>query len=178
MRIGTKSYVSVFFIIVAAIVGFQNCGPGRGSASYSSTSPDPVEKISPKQVEQQTVASEKVAIAEVTDTKSEKIINEYGDHLIVTKAQLKVTEQLKGSYDSESPSLVVKGGTVDGITMSVSDQIHLNKGDKVVVFSRKNSFGREMPSRGKSSVLHIKDNMAGGMSLNEIRSHIRAGVQK
>jgi hypothetical protein len=61
--------------------------------------------------------------------------NSYGDELIYTHATVRVAEALKG----DRTDLVVKieGGTLNGITLTVSDTTAFQTGEEVLVFLKK-----------------------------------------
>ncbi len=61
--------------------------------------------------------------------------NRYGDELIYTNATIRVAESLKG----DRSDLVVKaeGGTINGITLTVSDSAKFRTGEEVLVFVKK-----------------------------------------
>ena len=63
--------------------------------------------------------------------------NEYGDELIYTHASIRVAESLKG--DRSDVEVRVEGGTINGLTLLVSDTAEFKTGEEVLVFLKKNA---------------------------------------
>jgi hypothetical protein len=61
--------------------------------------------------------------------------NSYGDELIYTHATVRVAEALKG--DRTDLVVKVEGGTLNGITLTVSDTSAFQTGEEVLVFVKK-----------------------------------------
>jgi hypothetical protein len=61
--------------------------------------------------------------------------NSYGDELIYTHATVRVSEALKG--DRTDLVVKVEGGTLNGITLTVSDTTPFQTGEEVLVFLKK-----------------------------------------
>lgn len=61
--------------------------------------------------------------------------NAHGDELIYTHVTIRVAESLKG--DRSDLVLKVEGGTLNGITLTVSDGVQFQSGEEVLVFVKK-----------------------------------------
>ena len=61
--------------------------------------------------------------------------NSYGDELIYTHAAVRVAEALKG--DRSDLVVKIEGGTLNGITLTVSDTTPFQTGEEVLVFLKK-----------------------------------------
>jgi hypothetical protein len=83
--------------------------------------------------------------------------NEFGDELIYTNVSIRTDEALKG--DRTPLSLIVEGGTFNGVTLTVSDAPTFSVGEEVVVFARQ-SLTSFRPAYGGQSKYRIgKDGM-------------------
>jgi hypothetical protein len=79
--------------------------------------------------------SERVVVASVERVRPEYRRNEFGDELIVSRADLRVTESLKGrSADGETVVVEVEGGTIGDVTLHVSDLPAIAAGENAVFF--------------------------------------------
>jgi hypothetical protein len=105
---------------------------------------------SPQTIEERADGSDTVAVVGIESVKSEKIRNHFGDELIVTRAKLRTKERMKGKQDPAD--LIVEGGTVDGLTLKVSDQPVLKEGDEAVVFLNNTEDGVRPHARGQGVV--------------------------
>src|SRR5215217_3137422 len=72
--------------------------------------------------------AERVVVATVEDLQSSFEVNSHGDRLIVSHVLLQVEETMKGS-PAEALTLAVEGGTINGLTMRVSDMPTIQAGD-------------------------------------------------
>ena len=121
------------------------------------------------------------------------VVNEFGDQLIVSRTTLTVEEVHKGS-PAMTLTLDVEGGTLDGITLHVSDLQELQPGDRAVFFiervrpdpgeafdvrqlqdARQSQTEQNIPHQRGLGILKLDDNdMVEGttLSLSSIRSQI------
>jgi hypothetical protein len=95
----------------------------------------------------------RIVVATVTDTSARYERNEHGDELIVTRAYLKVEEAVKGS--TEAVTLVLEGGTVDGITMRTSSLPALVKGERALFFLTPGRNGEFKPHLKGQGILKL-----------------------
>ena len=104
--------------------------------------------------------------------------NEFGDELIVTYAHLAVEEAIKGS--TEDVTLAVEGGTVDGMTLRVSDLPAVTKGERAVFFLKPGRRGEHLPHlRGQGILKLDRENRVRGsdLRLEDIRRMARGEGQ-
>src|SRR2546422_11385954 len=87
----------------------------------------------PETIPSRAKGAQKIVIATVLAVTPTWDTNKYGDRLIVSHADLKVEESLKGSAP-QVLSLDVEGGTVGDITLRVSDMDSIAPGDRGVFF--------------------------------------------
>ena len=124
----------------------------------------------PRTIQERARGAARVVVATVTETTSRHERNEYGDNLIVTRAELTVDEAVKGP--AGPATLMIEGGTVDGITMRVSDLPSLKKGERAVFFLAPGRDGEFQPHlRGQGILKLDKDNRVpeSSLTLAEIR---------
>lgn len=93
--------------------------------------------------------------------------NAHGDHLIVSELTLQVEETLKGVRETTVP-MELEGGTLDGVTLRVSDLPELKPGERGVFFLDRSNGGHVPHLRGlgilkldgdvvRGSALHLQD---------------------
>lgn len=122
--------------------------------------------------------ADRVVVATVATTSARYERNQFGDELIVTRAALSVEEALKG--DAAPARLAVEGGTVDGITLRVSDLPVLSAGERAVFFLTPGPDGEYRPHlRGQGILKLDKSNQVRGSSLtvDEIRRLVRGDAK-
>ncbi|HVK60053.1 MAG TPA: hypothetical protein VM432_00835 [Bdellovibrionales bacterium] len=131
-------------------------------------------EVVPESVEAQTDGSDQVAVVDVENLRSERAVNEHGDQLIVTHARLKVREMLKGRFKQQQPEMTIEGGTVDGVTLQVSDQPKLARGEQLVVFLKERG-AKHTPYRRGQGVMRVKKDRVeeSNSALSEIRDRVR-----
>jgi len=122
--------------------------------------------------------AERVVVATVEDLQSTFEVNSYGDRLIVSHMHLQVEETMKGS-PADAVMLTIEGGTVNGLTMRVSDMPTFQPGERAVFFLDGDARG-EFRSHGRGlGILKLeRDNRirATSLSLGDIRSMVRAAL--
>jgi hypothetical protein len=126
--------------------------------------------IQPTSIEDRARGAARVVVATVAETTARYERNEFGDELIVTSAALAVEEVIKGQ--SGPVTLALEGGTVDGITLRVSDLPSLRKGERAVFFLAPGQRGEFEPYRRGQGILKLDGtNRVPGSSLtlDEIR---------
>jgi hypothetical protein len=100
-----------------------------------------------------------VLVAVVERVRADYQRNEFGDVLIVSHAQVRVREVLKGaSVAGDDLTLDVEGGTVDGISLRVSDLQPLEPGDQAVLFIDETRDGRKVPHLRGQGILKVDTN--------------------
>jgi hypothetical protein len=103
--------------------------------------------------------------------------NSYGDELIYTHATVRVAEALKG--DRSDLVVKIEGGTLDGITLTVSDTATLKTGEEVLVFLKKDLL-EYRPLTRSSSKYTISDGgkiLQNGRQYTAFRTEILRAVQ-
>jgi hypothetical protein len=81
----------------------------------------------------QSNGADRVVVARVFDVRATWETNIHGDQLIVSHLKLHVEETLKGAPE-KTVEVDVLGGTLDGLTLEVSDEPRLKRGDRAVFF--------------------------------------------
>jgi hypothetical protein len=100
-----------------------------------------------------------VVVALVERVRADYQRNEFGDVLIVSHAQVRVREVLKGaSVPGDDLTVDVEGGTVDGITLHVSDVEPLNAGENAVLFIDETRDGRKVPHLRGQGIVKVDAN--------------------
>lgn len=120
-------------------------------------------------------SSQQTIVGTVVETKASRVRNASGDEIIVTRAMIRVSETLKGRRMAWVP-LELEGGTLDGITMGVSDLPLLERGDRGVFLVEAAGPGRFAPRGRGAGILKLDENdrLEGlGLSLAEVRSLAR-----
>jgi hypothetical protein len=116
----------------ALVSALMVCGAGLAGATGQPPVP----------IEERVKGAERVVIATVAMTSARYERNEFGDELIVTDAQLAIEEVLKG--DAAPAVLTVEGGTLDGVTLRVSDLPMVAAGERAVFFLTRGKSGGEL----------------------------------
>lgn len=126
-------------------------------------------------IETRTDSADEVAVVDVQDLKSEMVTNEHGDQLIVTHAKLGVREVLKGKFQEAAPEMTIEGGTVGDVTLNVSDQPKLTRGERLVVFLKKKG-ERHRPVRRGEGIVRVKGEKLErvNIDLSELRKRVRS----
>ena len=103
----------------AAIAVWLTAGSGNASAQHLA---DTGSMIS---------AAPKAVVGRVTKVESQFGTNQYGDQLILSRLSVAADEVLKGAVPN-TLQVVVEGGTVGDLTLTVSDVATLHAGDRAV----------------------------------------------
>lgn len=120
--------------------------------------------------------SQRVVVASARSVEASWMENTYGDRLIVSRVLLDVEETLRGSVTGNALWMDLEGGTVDGITLRVSDLPELKAGERAVFFLDQGVNGVATPHLRGQGILKLgKDNVVSGSSLrlDDIRSLAR-----
>jgi hypothetical protein len=119
-----------------------------------------------------TQQSDRIVRGKVRNLSSRAGRNEYGDELIYSDIYISVTEALKG--DRSDLILTVEGGTVNGITLTVSDSPEFRIGEEILVFVKKDVLTNR-PFGGLRSKYTIADGrrvLQNGMNYGEFKTSI------
>jgi len=119
--------------------------------------------------------AQRIVVAKAVKVTSEWRTNEYGDKLIVSQVTLEVEETFKGAATNQM-SLDVEGGTVDGVTLTVSSQTPVKAGDRAVfMLDMKPSGGHVAHLKGQG-ILKLDSNnniQNSDLRLDDIRRIVR-----
>ena len=121
--------------------------------------------------------AERVIVGRVTSVNPVWLVNEFGDRLIVSVVRVAVNETLKGQ-SQPTVDVDVEGGTLDGVTLRVSDQTSFAVGERAVFYLRRNVRGRFIPhlrSQGTLKLDRFDRVPENGLPLETIRREVAAG---
>jgi hypothetical protein len=124
----------------------------------------------PVPIEERVRGAERVVVATVAGTSARMERNRFGDELIVTYAQLAIEEALKGG--AEPAVLAVEGGTLDGLTLRVSDLPVIENGERAVFFLTRGAAGAMVPHLRGQGILKLDSNdtvRGSSLTVGEIR---------
>jgi hypothetical protein len=99
--------------------------------------------------------AERAFVGRVTRVSPYMKKNEHGDVLIVSHVEMAVEEPLKGQAAATVP-MEVEGGTLDGLTMEVSDMPQMRPGLRAVVMLKRNNKGEMVPHQRGAGVLELE----------------------
>ena len=105
-------------------------------------------------------------------------VNEFGDRLIISVVRVAVNETLKGQ-SQPTVDVEVEGGTLDGVTLRVSDQVSFAAGERAVFYIRRNVRGRFVPHLRGQGLLKLDqtDRVPGSsLTLETIRREAAAAA--
>jgi hypothetical protein len=115
--------------------------------------------------------ADRIVVASIREVHADYQRNEWGDELIVSHAALAVEEALKGDRPTELV-VDVEGGTVNGVTLSVSTLPHVKRGERAVFFLTRGKTGGYTPYLRGYGILKLdaSDTVAGSsLTLQDIR---------
>ena len=151
--------------ILIACVGTATVSAGQGQ---------------PVTIEERAAGAERVVVANVSDIQSAFEVNSHGDQVIVSRMQLLVAETLKGPAVSAVP-FAMEGGTVDGLTMRVSDLPTMQVGERAVFFLDSDASGIfQSHGRGLGILKVDASNHVSGsnLTLDDLRAMVRSAVAR
>jgi len=124
--------------------------------------------------------ADRVVVATVTRVAPVFQTNEFGDELIVSRTHLHVDAVLKPDRRTDEQTLVleVEGGTIGDLTLEVSDLPTLQRGERAVVFLRRNSRGAIVPHGRGHGILKLdaSDRIKGTqLTLSTVRQAVERG---
>ena len=132
----------------------------------------------PKDIPSRAQGAGRIVVARVADVQAQFASNEFGDQLIVSTAQLEVSETLKGASASVL-DVEYEGGTVGDLTLKVSDLPSLEPGERAVFFldaGRGASFLPHDRGRGILKLSETDEVENSSMTLSEVREQVREAV--
>ena len=123
----------------------------------------------------------RVVVATVERVRAERHRNEFGDELIVSRAEVRVKDVLKGNGAAGDALVVdVEGGTVNGITLRVSDMPTMSTGEEAVFFIEQNRDGRNVPHRRGQGILKLDANgriRGSDLTVDDVRKAVASSRQ-
>ena len=105
--------------------------------------------------------------------------NDFGDRLITSIVRVTVDETLKGAQ-RQSIDVEIEGGTIDGLTLRVSDLDTFAAGDRAVFYLKQNRRGALVPHlRGLGlQKIDAGGRIRGSVTLDQVRRDVRAGAAR
>ena len=137
------------------------------------------ESDKPVPISERAKGAETIVVAKVIEVTPTLERNQFGDQVIVSHAWLQVEESLKGGRPQVMP-LDVEGGTVNGLTLRVSDMKPISQGERGVFFVTRLSSGANVPHRRGHGILKLDSlNRVEGTAetLDEVKRQVRQGLQ-
>lgn len=122
-------------------------------------------------LDERTRGAERVIVGDVTTATPVWRVNEHGDRLIITVLRIAARETLKGTAQP-AMDVEVEGGTIDGVTLKVSDLPALVPGDRAVFFLRRAANGSLVPHLRGDGLLRLdrSDRVTGStLTLGDVR---------
>jgi hypothetical protein len=130
-------------------------------------------------VDERIRGAERVVVATVRNVAPAWRENQFGDRLIVSRLELSVSETLKGTNETTA-WMDMEGGTLDGLTLRVTDLPTLEPGERAVFFLEPDSRGVFTPHLRGEGILTLDDrDVVRGTSttLSDIRGRARSLAQ-
>jgi hypothetical protein len=115
--------------------------------------------------------AERVVVGRVASVSPVWQVNEFGDRLIVSIVGVTVDETLKGET-RPAVNVEVEGGTIGALTLHVSDQLPVVRGERAVFYLRRNRRGAFVPHLRGQGMLKLDrfDRVPGSsLTLDRIR---------
>lgn len=100
--------------------------------------------------------AERAVVGRVMSVQPRVVRNEFGDVLIVSRLDVLVEETLKGQSVQRIP-VDVEGGTVNGVTLRVSDMPELKRGSRAVLMLSRTRSGHFVPHMRGAGVLELDE---------------------
>jgi len=129
----------------------------------------------PVDVGERAKGATKVILATVTDVQSAFGENDYGDRLILSQVTLRADETMKGPHEG-TVVVTLEGGTVDDLTLDVSDMPKMEKGQRAVLFLTSSAGGRLVPYGRGSGVMDVDADgriTGTGLTVDDIRAAVK-----
>ena len=107
----------------------------------------------PATIQERARGAERIVVASISDIRAAYETNAYGDELIVSHASLALEEVIKGN--SDTVTVAVEGGTVNGVTLRVSSLPTLSRGERAVFFLTRGPNGEYLPHLKGQGILKL-----------------------
>ena len=124
--------------------------------------------------------AERVVVGTVDRVVPMAIQNEYGDQLIISRTTVVVEEALQGS-PTETLTVDIEGGTLDDLTLEVSDMPSMKQGDRGVFFLTRAAGNSHVLHRRGEGLLRLRQNEVvdrPGLTLDSIRRQLATATQQ
>jgi hypothetical protein len=128
---------------------------------------------------ERTRGAERVVVGRVEAVDPVWQVNEFGDRLIVSIVRVAVSETLKGQAQATA-DVEVEGGTLDGLTLRVSDVSAFVPGERAVFYLVRSRRGALVPHLRGQGLLKLdrSDRVPGSsLTLDTIRREAARGVR-
>jgi hypothetical protein len=125
-------------------------------------------------------SAERIVVGQVAAVSPTWQVNDFGDRLIVSLVRVAVSETLKGQPQT-TVDVEIEGGTIDGLTLHVSDQATVVPGERAVFYLTRNARGRLVPHLRGQGLLKLdrSDRVPGtSLTLEMIRREAAAGAAR
>ena len=132
----------------------------------------------PVPLEERAQGASQIVVATVTSVTPRWAENAYGDRLIVSRLSLRVAETLKG-VAAPSVSMDIEGGTLDGLTLRVSNLPALEPGRRAVFYLNAMAGGVYRPHLAGLGILELDDAdfvRGSSLRLDTVRATVRQAV--
>jgi len=129
-------------------------------------------------LEERAQGASQIVVATVTSVTPRWAENAFGDRLIISRLSLRVAETLKG-VAAPSVSMDIEGGTLDGLTLRVSNLPALEPGSRAVFYLNAMAGGVYRPHLSGLGILELDDaDLVRGSSLrlDTVRATVRQAV--
>ncbi len=126
-------------------------------------------------LEERAQGASQVVVARVTSVTPRWANNAFGDRLIISRLSLRVDETLKG-VAAAAVSMDLEGGTLDGLTLRVSNLPALELGERGVFFLNAMAGGVYHPHLAGLGILELDDAdfvRGSSLSLDTVRGIVR-----
>jgi len=131
-------------------------------------------------LEERAQGASHIVVATVTSVTPRWAVNEFGDRLIVSRLSLRVEETMKGAAASDV-SMDVEGGTLDGLTLRVSNLPALERGKRAVFYLNPAADGVYRPHLAGLGILELDDTgfvRGSNLDLATIRASVRQAAAR
>ena len=124
--------------------------------------------------------AERVVVGTVDRVVPMLVQNEYGDQLIISRTTVVVEEVLQGS-PTETLTVDIEGGTLDDLTLEVSDMPSVKQGDRGVFFVTRAAGDSHVLHRRGEGLLRLRQNEVvdrPGLTLDSIRRQLATATRQ
>ena len=130
-------------------------------------------------LEERAQGASQIVVATVTSVTPRWAENAFGDRLIISRSSLRVAETLKG-VAAPSVSMDIEGGTLDGLTLRVSNLPALEPGSRAVFYLNAMAGGGVYrPHLAGLGILELDDTdfvRGSSLRLDTVRATVRQAV--